>query len=245
MNELALFAGIGGGILGGILSGFKIVCAVEIEQYCREVLLQRQRDGIFPFFPVWDDVRTFDGTKWRGIVDVITAGFPCQPFSVAGKQKADLDERNMWPSTLRIIGEVKPQWILLENVPNLLAGSHGYFGQILSDLDKIGYSARWGCLSASTVGAPHKRERLWIVATNSNFKRLAQSKLWETPCRKERDEQPPIESFLISFWTPGFGKISDIPGVDDGNARRVDRLKAVGNGQVPAVAATAWEVLSR
>ncbi len=84
MNELHLFAGAGGGILGGILLGHTCVCAVEIEPYCRKVLLQRQRDGILPKFPIWDDVRTFDGKPWRGKVDVVCGGFPCQDISIAG-----------------------------------------------------------------------------------------------------------------------------------------------------------------
>lgn len=109
MNELALFAGAGGGILGGILSGFRTVCAVEIEPYCREVLLRRQRDGVLPLFPIWDDVQTFDGRAWRGLVDVVTAGFPCQPFSVAGKNAGESDERNLWPETIRVIWEVGPE----------------------------------------------------------------------------------------------------------------------------------------
>ena len=85
MNELHLFAGAGGGILGGELLGHTTVCAVEIEHYPRQVLLQRQRDGILPKFPIWDDVQTFDGTPWRGKVDVVCGGFPCQDLSVAGK----------------------------------------------------------------------------------------------------------------------------------------------------------------
>jgi DNA (cytosine-5)-methyltransferase 1 len=84
MRELALFAGAGGGILGGILLGWSTVCAVELDAYCRSVLLARQRDGILPFFPIWDDIRTFDGTPWRVIVDVISVGFPCQDISSAG-----------------------------------------------------------------------------------------------------------------------------------------------------------------
>lgn len=124
LNELALFAGAGGGILGAKLLGWRTVCAVEKEPYCREVLLRRQRDGVLPLFPIWDDIRTFDGREWRGLVDVVTAGFPCQPFSSAGKRQGDADERNMWPHTIRVIDEIRPQICLLENVPNLLGCRH-------------------------------------------------------------------------------------------------------------------------
>lgn len=166
IRELALFAGAGGGILGTRLLGFRVVCAVEINPYYREVLLRRQEEGILSPFPIWDDVRTFDGREWRGTVDVITGGFPCQGYSVAGKQLGEHDERNLWSDTIRIIREVRPRWVLLENVPNLL--TFGYFGTILSDLSESGYDARWKVISAAEVGAPHLRNRVWIVANAVN-----------------------------------------------------------------------------
>jgi len=162
VNELSLFTGAGGGLLGTHLLGWRPVCAVEIEPYCREVLLRRQRDGVLPLFPIWDDVRTFDGRPWRGLVDVVTGGFPCQPFSVAGKGLGIDDPRNMWPDTIRVIREVEPRYCLLENVPGLL--THEYFGTILGDLVASGFRVRWDCFSAASVGAPHRRDRLWIVA---------------------------------------------------------------------------------
>ncbi len=168
MNELALFAGAGGGILGGHLLGWRTVCAVEYEPYCAAVLIQRQNDGILQPFPIWDDVRTFDGSEWRGVVDVVSAGFPCQPFSTAGKRQGTADDRNLWPDTIRIIRQIRPQFALLENVPGLLsirdADGRPYFGRILGDLAEAGFDARWGVYSAAGVGAPHLRKRIWIVA---------------------------------------------------------------------------------
>jgi len=135
MNELALFAGAGGGILGGILCGWRTVCAVEYDPYCREVLLRRQEEGHIKPFPIWDDVRTFHAGLIAGEkVDVITAGFPCQPFSVAGRQAGENDPRNMWPDTIRIIKEVRPAWVLLENVPGLLATSKPHVYRTYVDL---------------------------------------------------------------------------------------------------------------
>jgi len=167
LNELSLFTGIGGGLLGTHLLGFRPVCAVEKEPYCREVLLQRQRDGMLPMFPIWDNAETFDGKPWRGAVDLVSAGFPCQPFSVAGKRKGADDERNLWPETIRIIREVQPQFAFLENVPGLIRS--GYFGQILEDLMGAGYDAEWCVLGADDVGAPHRRKRLWILAHANQF----------------------------------------------------------------------------
>lgn len=179
MNELALFAGAGGGLLGTRLLGWKTVCAVEFNPFRRELLLRRQQDGLLDVFPIWDDVRTFDGCPWRGIVDVVSAGFPCQPFSSAGRQLGPKDERNMWPETIRIIREVGPPLVWLENVPGLghakkakqrllkgfgKATTPAYLGTVLGELAEAGYDARWDCVSAADVGAYHIRERIWILA---------------------------------------------------------------------------------
>lgn len=162
MNELALFAGAGGGLLGSRLLGWRTVCAVERDPYRQAVLLARQADGSLDPFPIWDDVRTFDGRPLRGLVDVVSAGFPCQPFSVAGKRRGDADERNGWPDTIRIIRDVRPRFAFLENVPGLLA--HKYFGTVLGDLAEAGFDAEWCVLGADDVGAPHRRKRVWILA---------------------------------------------------------------------------------
>ncbi len=160
MDELALFAGAGGGLLGSRLLGWRTVCAVEKEPYAREVLLRRQRDGMLDLFPIWDEVQTFDGRPWRGVVDIVTAGFPCQPWSQAGAAKGEGDERNLWPDTMRVIREVGPAHILLENVPALLA--HAFIRSIFGDLAACGFDCRWDCIPAAAVGAPHRRDRLWI-----------------------------------------------------------------------------------
>lgn len=186
MNELSLFTGIGGGLLGGFLLGWRTVCAVEKEPYCREVLFRRQRDGLLPMFPIWDDVRTFDGKPWRGTVDVVTAGFPCQPFSVAGRRRGEQDERNLWPDTIRIIREVRPRFALLENVPGLLATR--YFGRILGDISESGYDAEWDVISAADVGAPHLRKRLWILLSNTTRSRKSwlQQRRWGREGRQDQ-----------------------------------------------------------
>ena len=104
MNELALFAGAGGGILAGHLLGWRTVCAVEIEDYPRRVLLQRQADGFLPRFPIWDDITTFDGKPWRGRVDVISGGFPCQDISAAGKGDGlDGERSGLWREMARVV----------------------------------------------------------------------------------------------------------------------------------------------
>ena len=172
LNELALFAGVGGGILASeYLLGHRVVCAVENESFCQEVLLQRQRDGLLPHFPIWDDAKTFDGKPWRGYVDLVSSGFPCTPHSHAGLQKGAADERDLWPDTMRIIREVRPRVVHLENVPGLI--SSGFIVGILEDLAEARYDANWCVLPAASplVGANHIRKRWWLQAVNSDTDR--------------------------------------------------------------------------
>ncbi|HCF3885673.1 TPA: DNA cytosine methyltransferase [Pseudomonas aeruginosa] len=169
MNELALFAGAGGGILGGHLLGWRTVCAVELEPYAASVLVARQNDGILPPFPIWDDVRTFDGRPWRGLVDVVSGGFPCQDISAAGNGAGIDGERSgLWREMARIVGEVRPRFVFVENSPLLVRRG---LAVVLGDLTELGYDARWCVMGAADVGAPHKRDRIWIVANASGRRR--------------------------------------------------------------------------
>ena len=162
MNELALFAGAGGGILGGLLLGWKTVCAVELDPYAASVLVARQNDGILPPFPIWDDVCTFDGRPWHGLVDVVSGGFPCQDISTAGRGAGITGERSgLWKEFARIVGEVRPRFAFVENSPALTIRG---LDVVLGDLAEIGYDAEWCVLGADDCGAPHHRKRIWILA---------------------------------------------------------------------------------
>jgi len=232
MNELALFAGAGGGILGGKLLGWRTVCAVEWERYPACILAARQNDGILPTFPIWDDVQTFDGKPWQGIVDVISGGFPCQDISSAGKGAGIEGKRSsMWKHMARIISEVQPQYAFIENSPMLTIRG---LESVLCDLAKMGFDAEWGCISASDFGANHERERIWVVAANTNLPQF-QGRCLPSRVHKKNTK------FSNSHW---WKDSSHVYRVDDGVAARVDRLKAIGNGQVPQVAAFAWKILS-
>jgi DNA (cytosine-5)-methyltransferase 1 len=269
MRELHLFAGAGGGILGGMLLGHTTVCAVEIEPYCRKVLLQRQRDGILPKFPIWDDVTTFDGKPWRGKVDVVAGGFPCQDISAAGKGAGITGERSgLWGEMARIIGEIRPQYAFVENSPMLTLRG---LDRVLHDLSEMGYDARWGVMGASHVGAPHRRERIWITARRDKFISYSQHNWtgWGQQQQESVEEKTGDDAAYAEntrdvwrnlelgttekeyhhrgsqtnggrqWWAiePGLGRVAN------GVAHRMDRLKAIGNGQVPLVAATAWKIL--
>jgi DNA (cytosine-5)-methyltransferase 1 len=321
MNELALFAGAGGGILGGHLLGWRTVCAVEWESYPASVLVARQNDKILPPFPIWDDVQTFDGNPWRGVVDVISGGFPCQDISAAGKGAGIDGERSgMWGEMARIIHEVRPKFVFVENSPMLT--SRG-LGRVLGDLATMGFDARWGVLGAADIGANHQRDRIWIVGkttdptilgsynkenkrimegergselyskqsrdtskmantnsdglNNEKQRKLGKSSiqtetrekfnqigghsiLANTRCelRSERNatkldtkkEIGPFCSIHDQSSSSRFGSAEwwaiepNVGRVANGMADRVDRLKAIGNGQVPLCATTAWRILN-
>ena len=162
LNTFHLFAGAGGGILADLLLGHNPIGAAEIEKYPRDVLLARQTDGHLPQFPIWDDVATIDGNPWRGSVDLLCGGFPCQDISAAGKGAGITGERSgLWKEYARLIGEMRPKFVFAENSP--LLRTRG-LGVVLEDLASLGYNARWGVLGARDVGAPHKRDRMWVLA---------------------------------------------------------------------------------
>ena len=252
MNELALFAGAGGGILGGKLLGWRTVCAVEYEPYAASVLAQRQNDGLLPPFPIWDDVRTFDGTPWRGIVDVVSGGFPCQDISIAGKGAGIQGERSgLWVEMARIIGKVRPRFVFVENSPMLTARG---LGTVLGDLAELGFDARWGVLSAADVGADHERKRIWIVGFHPDESNASGEKLNERSDTHIAKRQTSEDFKEWHGWehelgavdvAQGFTTYGDALRVLHGMADRMDRLSALGNGQVPQCAAEAWRLLTR
>lgn len=158
-THLELFAGIGGIALASEWAGFEHVGFVEKNKFCQKVLAKN-----FPGVPIYDDVTTFDGTKFRG-VDLISGGFPCQPHSLAGSRKASGDERDLWGEVVRIVGEAKPRWFLGENVPGLFSSESGrFFGRVVDDLAALRYRVGWAMYGASDVGAVHRRNRVFIVA---------------------------------------------------------------------------------
>ena len=163
MKVLDLFAGIGGFSLASHWMGWETAAFVEWDKFCQKVLAKN-----FPGVPIYGDITEFDGTPFRGSIDLITGGFPCQPFSAAGKQKGKEDQRYLFPEMLRVIDDVRPRYIVAENVRGLLSIENGdVFTEICSQLEGQGYDVWTFNLPASSVEAPHERQRLWIVARNS------------------------------------------------------------------------------
>ena len=242
MNELALFAGAGGGILGGKLLGWRTVCAVEWDAYAASVLVARQNDGCLPPFPIWDDVQTFDGRPWRGRVDVVSGGFPCQDISAAGKGAGIDGERSgMWTHMARIVGEVRPRFVFVENSPMLTLRG---LDRVLGDLSTLGFDARWGVVGAHHVGARHKRERLWIAG--DSFSSDVEKPLLVEP-QGLHGQFGRIASYESrNVWASGWqANEPHMVGTSYDFSTWVDRTKTIGNAQVPAVAALAWKILTQ
>jgi DNA (cytosine-5)-methyltransferase 1 len=284
LREMALFAGAGGGILGGHLLGWKTVCAVEWEPYPACVLAARQNDKILPPFPIWDDVQTFDGRPWRGLVDVVSGGFPCQDISSAGRGAGiDGEKSSMWKHMARIVGEVRPRLVYVENSPLLIKRGAAL---VISDLTALGYDCQWCIVSAADCGAPHKRDRFWLVGNTNDYgqtttkvsRGFAQGgdsdKTWqeqaselersgeqygklvntvsERRCSRDSKRQDaedarqrPTDTRNNKGRVGGWDIEPNVGRVANGVAARVDRLKAIGNGQVPVVAATAFSILNK
>jgi len=224
MNELALFAGAGGGILATHAIGIRTTCAVELDWYCRCILVRRQNDGVIPPFPIWDDIYTFDGRPWAGSIDLISGGFPCQAFSTAphGHNTAV----DLWPEMFRVIKEINPKYVFAENV------SKQAIKQAANDCATLGYKTEMLPLSAKDLGADHIRNRYWLLAYANNKSQLRRH------INAKMAELPKIRENLWSTYP-------NQPRIPDGMAHRMEQYKAIGNGQLPIVAVAAlWTLVN-
>lgn len=159
-KAISLFAGIEGFGLAAKKMGWNVVVSVEWEKFPQMVIKKN-----FPNTEIHGDIKQFNGTKHRGAIDIVCGGFPCQPYSLAGKRKGTDDDRHLWPEMLRVIREVQPTWVIGENVPGLVNWSKGVvFEEVQSDLEVEGYEVQSFILPAAGVGAPHRRDRVWIIA---------------------------------------------------------------------------------
>lgn len=235
LHELALFAGAGGGLLASRELGIRTICAVERNPYAASVLVARQNDGNLEPFPIWDDVRTFDGRPWRGVVDLISGGFPCQDISTANIHAQGIrgSRSGLWGEFARIISEVHPRFVFIENSPALVFRG---IDVVLSDLAALGYDAEWGVLGARDVGAPHQRDRVWIMAADPQS--IGRLEVGDPRGAAEEESEPSCNRKSLWWSTePGMGRVGD------GVAPQMDRLQALGNGQVPQCAAEAFRRL--
>lgn len=238
MNEkpthLDLFSGIGGFSIAAEKHGFKTIGFSEINPYSSKILKNH-----WPTIQNFGDIRNITkGGKFSGLiesVDLITGGFPCQPFSNAGERRGDSDERFLWPELLRVISEIRPRFAILENVPGLLTIDGGRtFNRILSDICSIGYDCIWNLVPACAIGANHERDRLWIVLSNSNSIRWYANNIQERKYPKISSEWA-FKLFSLPLQLQSSSR--DIRG-NDGLSDELDedRVKALGNSIVPQVA---------
>jgi DNA (cytosine-5)-methyltransferase 1 len=219
----SLFSGIGGIDLGLERAGMTVKWQSEIDPFACKVLKKH-----WPNIPNLGDIKTVD---WSNVepVDLIAGGYPCQPFSTAGKRQGENDPRHLWPYFRNAISAIRPRYALLENVRgHLTMGAT----TVIGDLAQIGYDCEWQLISARSIGAPHKRERLFIVAH-------ANSKRWER-CFRTQETKPPYGRFDLQGenrrWGDNWVTEPDVGRISNGVPSRVDRLRGLGNAVVPQVA---------
>jgi DNA (cytosine-5)-methyltransferase 1 len=239
MKHLDLFSGIGGFALASRWAGIETVAFCEIEEFPRKVLQKN-----FPGVPIHHDIRELDGSKYAGI-DIITGGYPCQPFSTAGKRKGSDDHRHLWPEMFRVIKQAKPAWVVCENVDGHIANG---LDSVCNDLESEAYEVQPLVIPACSVESPHIRNRVWIVAnsvSNGGQRVMGGSRQTAATDAGEWGQQN-WESLQIdprsakTGWRNGWGSSPRICRVDDGIPDRVDRIKSLGNAIVPQVA---YEIL--
>ena len=218
--HLDLFSGIGGFALAAGWAGFRTVGFSEVDPYCCAVLRKH-----WPGVKQYGDIRTADFSA-IGSVDLLTGGFPCQPFSCAGKRRGASDDRHLWPAMLRVITSVRPAWVLGENVPGIIGME---FERVIAGLEAESFRVEPLVIPACAVGARHRRERVWIVA-NAKRQRLEEQR--QQPARHKLQA---IERSCEN-WPRIWATEPDVGRVADGIPKRMDRIRALGNAIVPQVA---------
>ena len=212
MNHGSLFSGIGGFDLAAEWMGWNNIFSCEINPFGRKVL-----QHYWPNTKHYEDINKTDFTIHRGGIDILTGGFPCQPFSLAGKRKGTEDDRHLWPRMLEVIREVQPSWVVGENVYGLINWDGGLvFDQIQADLEAEGYEVQPVILPAVSVNAPHRRDRIWFVAYSDNARRAGQES--DSRTKVNRGKAGRIDKFI---------KIEPTPNTD--NARAGNTLRNNGN----------------
>jgi DNA (cytosine-5)-methyltransferase 1 len=236
VNGLDLFSGIGGMSIA-LKEWVRPIAYCEIEPYCQAVLLSRMASNDIPKAPIWDDVKTFLCSEWRQSIDIIYAGFPCQDISIAGNGKGLAGQRSsLCYDLFTIVNEIKPRWVYLENVPAIT--TRGGI-EVVKEIAKMGYDCRWITITASSLGALHKRER-WFLLAHAKSKRLEARGLSSGEAQRYPRPEMPIK--YLAWGEEPENKL-EVAGMDDGISNRVDRIKALGNAVIPLQAREAFKIL--
>ncbi len=235
MNHGSLFSGIGGFDLASQWCGWDNMFQVEKDPFCRKVLEKN-----FPQTKRYGDIYEFKGeiTKsYRGTIDIISGGFPCQPFSLAGKQKGKEDHRYLWPEMFRVVQEIKPTWIVGENVGGIIGVE---LDKTLFDLEANGYEVQVLVIPACAVNAPHRRDRVWIIANANSHNFVYQQRKKES----SKVEKPKRwRGFSCADFTGGTK--ARVYRKNDGLSPEMDRLKSLGNAIVPQIAYEIFKCIDR
>lgn len=243
MRHASLFTGIGGFDLAAQWMGWENIFQVEIDHFCQKVLEKN-----FPNITRYGDIKQFDGSKYGGAVDIISGGFPCQPYSYSGSKKGDADDRHLWPEMLRIVKEIQPRFVVGENVHGLLNWSGGVvFERVQADLENQGYEVFAVILPACGVNAPHQRDRIWFIANLNSEQQRGQASGdtnpgWIGGSRYASDTER--ERCKEQWETRAFKSNPTLPNLGRGNKsgmgrgvygvpNRVDRITGLGNSVVP------------
>jgi len=247
MRLLDLFSGIGGFSLAAQWvwgDELEIVAFCEIDKFCQKVLKKH-----WPNVPIIEDVKKLDGKQWTGTIDLVTGGFPCQPFSVAGKHRGKEDDRYLWPEMYRIVEEVRPTWMLAENVAGIVRMA---LQEVLTNMETLAYQIIPIGIPACALDADQIRKRIWILACSSMVGRIRGNSKINMRMEKENGEASigcenrefnEMASFdnqrIQGPWTHQ----SSIPRVADGIPNQLDRLKSLGNAIVPQVATVIFRAI--
>tara|TARA_Y100000310_G_scaffold254179_1_gene261246 strand:- start:41 stop:895 length:855 start_codon:yes stop_codon:yes gene_type:complete len=258
-----LFAGIGGFSYGlKQTGGYETQWYCENEKYAQEVLLSRMLDGRLDTAPIWPDINTLDGKPWRGRIDILTGGFPCIDISVAGKQAGIKGKHSsLWFQMLRLIDEIRPRYFIVENTPNLrFRGIDALLGSV-ADLGS--YEVAWSCISARQLGAPHKRDRIWLIGKSMADPASQRGRGGNAEWQDAKDAWEPSRYPFHRGWDScgrfrlpndgipqGVGRDHDClgwecgtPRVQTGQKQRAVKLRCLGNSILPIIGTFLGEII--
>ena len=241
ITHVGLCAGYGGIELGlkRVLPALRSVALCEIETFAIANLVAKMEAGLMDAAPIWTDLKTFPWESFRDRVDILTGGYPCQPFSAAGKRLGTEDERHLWPHIAKGIAILKPRVCLFKNVEGHITLG---LSTVISDLEEMGYKVSWGIFSASECGAVHQRKRVWVMAHDQSEQVQRLWAAWKQEPSAHEQQKLPVRSGAGTDWSDGTTE-PILLRMDDGGTDWVDRMRLLGNGVVPATAALAFTTL--
>jgi len=241
ITHISLCSGYGGIDLGlrRVIPNLRTVAYAEIEAFACENLLARMEGGQLDAAPIWSDIKSFPWKEFSGLVDVLSGGYPCQPFSAAGKRLGTEDPRHLWPYIASGIRLLRPKLCFFENVEGHISLG---LREVVGELEELGYETTFGIFSAAECGAPHQRKRVWVMAHDQSERVQGLWAAWKQESSAHEQSQLPVRSGPGTDWSDGTTE-PILLRMDDGGSDWVDRMRLLGNGVTPACAALAFTTL--